>query len=311
MQDTSLTGAARQLRSFNRFYTREIGVLDRGLYGTGRSLAEARVLYELAFGTGVTAGDLTRRLSMDAGFLSRMLARFEREGVIERRRSEADGRVSHLELTDHGRSVFAELDRLSQTAAETLIASLETEERSMLLSAFGQVETLLAADRRPGNVILRPHRVGDMGWIVHRQALLYAREYGWDIDYEALIAEIAARFVRDFDPEREHCWVAERGGEIVGSVFLVRDSDDVAKLRLLYVEKSVRGLGLGRRLVCECVAFAREKGYARLDLWTQSILTAAIRLYREAGFELVKEEPHHSFGQDLIGQFWSRDLRAA
>jgi DNA-binding MarR family transcriptional regulator/GNAT superfamily N-acetyltransferase len=311
MQDTSLTGAARQLRSFNRFYTREIGVLDRGLYGTGRSLAEARVLYEMAFGTGVTAGDLTRRLSMDAGFLSRMLARFEREGVIERRRSEADGRVSHLELTDHGRSVFAELDRLSQTAAETLIASLETEERSMLLSAFGQVETLLAADRRPGNVILRPHRVGDMGWIVHRQALLYAREYGWDIDYEALIAEIAARFVRDFDPEREHCWVAERGGEIVGSVFLVRDSDDVAKLRLLYVEKSVRGLGLGRRLVCECVAFAREKGYARLDLWTQSILTAAIRLYREAGFELVKEEPHHSFGQDLIGQFWSRDLRAA
>jgi DNA-binding MarR family transcriptional regulator/GNAT superfamily N-acetyltransferase len=310
MQDTSLTGAARQLRHFNRFYTRAIGVLDRGLYGTGRSLAEARVLYELADGTAVTAGDLTRRLAMDAGFLSRMLARFEREGLIERRRSETDGRVSHLVLTDIGRTVFTELDHLSQTAAESLIAPLGAEARSTLLSAFGRAETLLATDRRSDNVILRPHRVGDMGWVVHRQALLYAREYGWDIGYEALIAEIAAKFIRDFDPAGEHCWIAERAGEVVGSVFLVRESGEVAKLRLLYLEQSARGLGVGRRLVDECIAFAREKGYARLDLWTQSILEAATRLYRATGFRLIREEPHHSFGHDLVGQFWSLDLHA-
>jgi DNA-binding MarR family transcriptional regulator/N-acetylglutamate synthase-like GNAT family acetyltransferase len=310
MSDRSLADAAGRLRHFNRFYTRQIGVLDRGLYGSGRSLADARLLYELAQGADATAGDLARRLAMDPGFLSRMLTRLEREGLVVRRRSQADGRVSHLAVTPAGQAAFAELDGLSQHAAEAMISPLADEQRSALLTALGRVEGLLAADLPRGAVVLRPHRVGDMGWIVHRQALLYAHEYGWDIGYEALIAEIVAKFARDFDAACEHCWVAEQAGEIVGSVFLVRgDESGVAKLRLLYVEKAVRGAGVGRRLIGECVAFAREKGYARLDLWTQSVLEAATRLYRETGFRLIREEPHHSFGHDLIGQFWSLDLQ--
>jgi DNA-binding MarR family transcriptional regulator/GNAT superfamily N-acetyltransferase len=297
------------LRHFNRFYTARIGVLDRDLLGSGHSLAEARILYELATHDGLTASDLAASLAMDRGYLSRVLARFERGGLIERRRSESDGRVSYLALAEAGRQAFARLDAKSQNAAEAIIAPLGDDERGKLLGALKQIETTLARKERTDEIILRPHRVGDMGWIVHRQAVLYAREYGWDNSYEALISEITARFLRDFDPAREKCWIAEMSGEIAGSVFLIRDTDEIARLRLLYVEPSARGMGVGRKLVDECIGFARDKGYARLDLWTNSILSSARRIYERAGFQLIKEEPHHSFGHDLIGQNWSLELK--
>jgi DNA-binding MarR family transcriptional regulator/GNAT superfamily N-acetyltransferase len=308
MTDCSLADAASRLRHFNRFYTAQIGVLDRDLLGSGRSLAEARVLYELAQAETVTAVELAKVLAMDAGFLSRMLARFEREGLIERRRSRADGRVSHLALTGAGRAAFADLDRLSQNAGEALLSPLPDDERGELLSSMRRVETILAPAPKPEDVVLRAHRTGDMGWIIHRQALLYEREYGWDASYEALVAEITSQFLRNFNPGREYCWIAERGGDILGSVFLVRESDEIAKLRLLYVERAARGLGVGRRLVNECIGFARSAGYARLDLWTNSVLTAARALYEQAGFRLVREEAHRSFGKDLVGQFWTLPL---
>ena len=301
----SLTAAAGALRHFNRFYTAQIGVLDRDLLGSGHSLSEARVLYELANRQPLTSGDLTKSLGLDPGYLSRMLAGFEKDGLVERRRSVEDGRVSHLALTAKGRASFAALDSVSQKAAETLVASLSAASRAELLAALGRVEVMLRPEEQPAPIVLRPHRMGDMGWIVHRQAVLYGREYGWTDEYEALIAEIMARFLREFKPEREMCRVAERAGEIVGSVFVVEGSEEVAKLRLLYVEPSARGQGLGRRMVAECIDFAREKGYVRLELWTNHVLTAARKIYQSAGFELVGEEPHHSFGHDLIGQTWS------
>jgi DNA-binding MarR family transcriptional regulator/GNAT superfamily N-acetyltransferase len=308
MSAQSLTAAADALRHFNRFYTAQIGVLDRDLLGSGRSLSEARVLYELATREALTAGDLTRSLGLDPGYLSRMLASFEKEGLLERRRSADDGRVSHLALTAKGRVAYAELDKLSQVAAETLVSRLAGDVRDEVLAALRLIEGRLAPEPQASEIVLRPHRIGDMGWIVHRQAVLYAREYGWDGGYEALIAEIVGRFLREFKPDRERCFVAERGGEIVGSVFVVEHSSEVAKLRLLYVEPSTRGHGAGQRLVNECIAFARRTGYARLDLWTNDILVAARRLYQKAGFELVREERHHSFGHDLVGQTWSLDL---
>lgn len=311
MSAQSLTAAAGSLRHFNRFYTAQLGILDRDLLGSGRSLSEARVLYELATREGLTAGDLTRSLGLDPGYLSRMLAAFEKEGLLERRRSAEDGRVSHLVLTAEGRTVYAGLDRLSQAAAESLVARLGSEEREEVLAALRLIEAQLTSDPAPGEIMLRPHRVGDMGWIVHRQAVLYAREYGWDSDYEALIADIAGRFLRDFKPDRERCFVAERAGEIVGSVFAVEQSRDVAKLRLLYVEPSARGQGVGRRLVDACIDFAREKAYARLDLWTNDILIAARGIYESTGFKLIGEERHRSFGHDLVGQTWSLDLTQA
>ncbi|WP_088342869.1 MULTISPECIES: helix-turn-helix domain-containing GNAT family N-acetyltransferase [Rhodomicrobium] len=311
MQTQSLTAAAGALRHFNRFYTAQIGVLDRDLLGSGRSLSEARVLYELATQQGLTAGDLVKSLGLDAGYLSRMLAGFEKDALVERQRSAQDGRVSHLVLTAKGRAAFAALDGLSQKAAEGLVARLPGESRAELLGALGRVEAMLRPEQQAAEVSLRPHRVGDMGWIVHRQALLYARDYGWNGDYEALILDITSKFLREFKPEREMCRVAERGGEIVGSVFVVEASEQVAKLRLLYVEPSARGAGLGRRLVDECIGFAREKGYGRLELWTQESLGAARRIYAEAGFRHIASTPHHSFGHDLVGETWALDLQAA
>jgi DNA-binding MarR family transcriptional regulator/GNAT superfamily N-acetyltransferase len=308
MQDQSLAAIAGQLRRFNRFYTREIGVLDRHLFGSGYSLSEARVLYELAHGDKLTASDFVWRLGIDGGYLSRMLNAFEKDGLLVKRASETDRRVSYLALTEKGRAAYAGLDHVSQAAAEARLRPLGEARRQRLVAAMHEIETLFE-NGEDTRITLRPHRVGDMGWIVHRQARLYADEYGWDIGYEALIAEIAGRFVREFDAAREHCWIAERAGEVVGSVFLVRgDEEGVAKLRLLYVEASARGLGVGRRLVGECIASTRAKGYKRLDLWTQSILADACRLYAAAGFRLIREEPHHSFGHDLVGQFWSLDL---
>jgi DNA-binding MarR family transcriptional regulator/GNAT superfamily N-acetyltransferase len=307
MQADPLLQSASRLRHFNRFYTSQIGLLDRELLGSGRSLTEARVLYELAHNDGLTASDFVSRLGIDGGYLSRMLSGFEKEGLLERRPSRKDRRVSQLVLTKKGRAAYAALDRLSQTAAEALLRPLGEPARRNLLAAMEAVEALLG-DGQKAPITLRPHRVGDMGWIVHRQSILYAKEYGWDTSYEALISEITANFLQNFKPDRERCWVAERDGTIMGSVFLVEASAEVAKLRLLYVEPEARGQGLGRRLVDECIAFARAAGYRRLELWTNDVLVAARRLYEAAGFRLVSEERHHSFGKDLNGQTWALDL---
>jgi DNA-binding MarR family transcriptional regulator/GNAT superfamily N-acetyltransferase len=304
----SLTTASGSLRHFNRFYTAQIGVLDRDLLGSGHSLAEARILYELATNEGMTASDLAEMLSMDRGYLSRVLARFERSGLIERKRSPDDGRVQFLALTGEGRQTFAKLDALSQNASEKILSPLSNDQREKLLGALNDVEKTLVQKPTDSEVALRDFQIGDMGWIVHRQSVLYAREYGWDGEYETLVFEIIARFLRDFDRDREKCWVAERLGEIVGSVFLVRDTDSIARLRLLYLEPSARGMGVGRRLVDQCIGFASEKGYERIDLWTNSVLNSARRIYEKAGFHLVREEAHHSFGKDLVGQHWSLEL---
>ena len=304
-----LPESAGSLRRFNRFYTRQIGLLDRSLLGSGRSLTEARVLYELAHSDQLAASDFVWKFGIDGGYLSRMLSSFEKEGLLKKRPSETDRRVSHLVLTRKGHALFATLDCLSQAAAEALLKPLPDPQRRRLLAAMSEIEAVLdePADEA---VTLRPHRTGDMGWIVHRQSVLYAEEYGWDNSYEALVSEITASFIKNFKSDRERCWVAERAGIIIGSVFVVEASPDVAKLRMLYVEPAARGVGLGRRLVEECIGFTRAKGYKRLELWTNDILTAARRIYQSAGFQLVSEEAHHSFGHDLVGQTWSLDLQA-
>jgi DNA-binding MarR family transcriptional regulator/GNAT superfamily N-acetyltransferase len=306
MQAT-LPHSAGLLRHFNRFYTRQIGVLDRELLGSGRSLTEARVLYELAHSDDLTASDFVWRFGIDGGYLSRMLSSFEKEGLLERRPSEQDRRVSRLALTEKGRAAYAALDRLSQTAAEALLRPLGEPERQRLLTAMEAIEDLLG-EKEDAPITLRPHRIGDIGWIVHRQAVLYGEEYGWDSGYEALIADILGRFLRNFKPDREASWIAERNGQILGAVFVVEKEPDIAQLRLLYVEPDARGQGLGRRLVDECITFARAKGYRRLELWTNDVLVAARRIYEAAGFRLVAEERHHSFGHELNGQTWALAL---
>ena len=297
-----------KVRSFNRFYTRHIGLLNEGLLDSAFSLTEARVLYELAHRDSVTATDLGRDLGLDAGYLSRLLKRFGAQGVVQRSPSKDDKRQFLLSLTDKGREAFEGLNRASATQVAAMLSNLAAGDRERLVRAMTVVENLVGGTKSDPPYTLRPHRTGDIGWIAHRQGLLYAQEYGWDQTFEALVAEIAAAFVKNFDPQWERCWIAERGGEIIGSVFLVRHSDEVAKLRLLYVEPSARGLGLGRRLVDECIGFARTKGYRTLTLWTNDILVAACKIYQAAGFRLVKEEAHHSFGKDLVGQTWDLDL---
>jgi DNA-binding MarR family transcriptional regulator/GNAT superfamily N-acetyltransferase len=307
MQSSSLPQSAARLRHFNRFYTRQIGLFDRAIPGSGFSLAEARVLYELAHQDHVTATDFIWKFGMDGGYLSRMLRGFEKEGLLEKHISPTDRRVSHLKLTRKGHAVFASLDRTSQMAAETLLKALPEPGQQRLLAAMRDIEALLG-DKADETITLRPHRTGDIGWIVHRQAVLYAQDYGWNNEYEALISDIAAAFIRNFKPDREASWIAERGGQILGAVFVVEKEPGIAKLRMLYVEPEARGAGLGRRLVDECIAFARAKGYQRLELWTNDILIAARRIYEAAGFTLVAEEKHRSFGCDLIGQTWSLEL---
>ncbi|HVJ44015.1 MAG TPA: bifunctional helix-turn-helix transcriptional regulator/GNAT family N-acetyltransferase [Dongiaceae bacterium] len=299
------------MRQFNRFYTKQIGVLHEGLLDSPFSLTESRVLYELAHRDQLTATELGSELNLDPGYLSRILRKFEQQGLIEKLPSESDARQTLLHLTAAGHQAFAPLDERSRGEIGDLLARLSLDDQRRLIAAM-QTMTSLLSDRaadQSAPYILRPHRPGDMGWVVHRQALLYAQEYGWDGTFEALVAEIAAKFVQNFDARRERCWIAERDGDIIGSIFLVKESDEVAKLRLLYVEKKARGLGLGRHLVRECIAFARSVGYRKITLWTNDILTAARHLYEEAGFRLVSKEYHHSFGKDLVGQYWELDLR--
>jgi len=297
------------VRRFNRFYTRQIGVLQEHIYRSQFSLTEVRVLYELAYQKNVTAGELCRELGLDRGYLSRMLRNFEAQGLISSTVSSTDRRRIFLSLTNKGRKVFAPLDRRSSAEISAMLAPHSAPKQKTLLGAMRRIESILAPVSESAAYTLRPHKPGDMGWIVHRHGELYAQEYHYDERFEGMVAEVAAKFIQNFDAKRERCWIAERDGEILGSVFLVQESKSAAKLRLLFVEPSARGLGIGRNLVAECVSFARLAGYKKLILWTQSELAAARHLYEEAGFKLVKEEPHQSWGRkDLVAETWELKL---
>jgi DNA-binding MarR family transcriptional regulator/N-acetylglutamate synthase-like GNAT family acetyltransferase len=297
------------IRRFNRFYTKQIGVLREGLLESAFSLTEVRVLYELAHAPSATATQLTRDLDLDAGYLSRMLRRLEQNGLLRKSPSPDDRRQLELSLTAKGRKTFAELDERSNQQVAAMLERLPDPEQRRLVGAMAGIEGILGEPRKDAvPYILRPPHAGDMGWVVHRHGALYAQEYQWDERFEALVAEIVAKFVQQFDSKRERCWIAEREGEIVGSVFLVKQSDTVAKLRLLLVEPKARGLGIGHRLVDECMRFARQAGYKKMTLWTNSVLTAARRIYEQAGFKLTEEHPYNDFGHDLISQTWDLDL---
>jgi DNA-binding MarR family transcriptional regulator/GNAT superfamily N-acetyltransferase len=306
-----VSGEIAKFRHFNRMYTRYIGTLNEGLLNSDYSLAEARVLYELANHDAPKASEIAEGLGMDPGYLSRLLGKFERDGLLEKKVSEQDGRFAELVLTTRGKSVFKKLNELSNEQAHAALQGLAPTARAEVIDCMQSIEDLLMkTDRSRTPYVLRPHRVGDMGWIVYREGLGYAEQYGWDATFEALVANIVSDFITHFDPARERCWIAEADGRHVGHVFLVKHPSQThtAKLRLLFVEPSARGTGLGHALVNECVRFARTAGYQKIVLWTQSMLTAAHRIYQGAGFVLVKEEPHHSFGHGLVGQEWELDL---
>jgi DNA-binding MarR family transcriptional regulator/GNAT superfamily N-acetyltransferase len=309
-EGTVQQGHVQAVRRFNRFYTREIGVLGSSYLEPGFSLTEGRVLYELAQSDGTTARRLRQDLGLDAGYLSRILKTFEAKGYLTRRTSARDRRASELTLTAAGRRLFAALDARSDRAAGALIGTLRDEERERLAGAMATIESLLSRTDPPP-VTLRPHRPGDMGWVIERHAVVYAAEQGWGPRFEALIMDIVARFIDHHDPESERCWIAERAGQRVGCVFLVRHDATTAKLRLLLVDPAARGLGLGRRLVDECIRFARAAGYRTLTLWTQSNLLPARALYAAAGFRLVGSEPFDGLGVPTVSETWAIDLASA
>jgi DNA-binding MarR family transcriptional regulator/GNAT superfamily N-acetyltransferase len=301
------------VRSFNRFYTRQIGLLGKGYLDSPFTLAEVRVLYELAHRGAPTAAEIAKALGLDAGYLSRMLLSFRKRGFLARKASEVDARQSHLSLTKKGREAFGALEAKSEAGVSKMIERLSPADQNRLTRAMGTIESLLderAAESSTPNTpyLLRTHQPGDMGWVIHRHGVLYAEEYGWNERFEALVAQIAAEFIQNFDAKHERCWIAERDGVIVGSVFLVKKSDRVAKLRLLLVEPPARGLGIGGRLVDECVRFARQAGYRKITLWTQSKLDAARHIYRKAGFCVTKRERIHSFGHKLVSETWELTL---
>jgi DNA-binding MarR family transcriptional regulator/predicted GNAT family acetyltransferase len=303
---------AEAMRRFSRFYTRRIGVLQDGYNGSDLSLTEARIIYELAQRDGATASDLVRALDLNPGYVSRMLKGFEARHLISRKASRDDARQQILRLTDKGVQVFAALNARSRGDMLRLLDNLTVSQQKRLIAAMSEIETLLSAEpERRVPYILRPHQPGDLGWAVQQHGLLYAEQYGWDESFEGMAAEVAAKFLRDFDPKWERSWIAEKGGENVGCVFLVKQSDEVAKLRMLLVHPKARGLGIGKRLVEECIRFARAKGYKKITLWTNDILTTARHIYERAGFQLVASEPHFSFGHHMVGETWELDLSNA
>lgn len=293
------------VRHFNRFFTRQIGVLQEKLLHSPYSLTDARILFELGHRDQVTASDLCRELGFDAGYLSRLLSRLEQQGLVEKVRATSDGRQRLLRLTADGQAAFALLDRRSRDEITELLTELDYDDQMRLLQAMQTIESLLTRGLKySGPFFLRSHQSGDMGWVTHRHGQLYAEEYGWDEHFEALVAQISADFIQNYQPERERCWIAEMHGEIVGSVFVVQSSETVAKLRLLLVEPNARGLGLGNHLVDECIRFARRCGYQKLILWTNSVLVEARHIYQKKGFKLIAQEAHHSYGHDLVGETW-------
>jgi DNA-binding MarR family transcriptional regulator/GNAT superfamily N-acetyltransferase len=304
------TATVQAVRSFNRFYTRQIGVLQDRFLGSPFSLAEGRVLQEIAHHEQATATEVGKALGLDAGYVSRMLRKFDQRGVVRRTRSTVDGRRAHLSLTRSGQAAFARLDQQSHNEVAAMLRRLSADGQRRLLAAMHVIEQLLGVKQEGAtSYMLRPPQAGDFGWIVHRQGVVYAEEWGYNEEFEALTAGIVAAFVQHLRPSKERCWIAEKDGEIVGSVFLVQKSKTVAQLRLLLVEPSARGLGIGTRLIAECVRFAQRAGYRKITLWTQSELDAARRLYKKAGFTLTAKKTHDSFGRKgLVAETWDLQL---
>lgn len=307
-QDTENDGRIDAIRRFNRFYTRKIGVLEHHLLESPFTLTEARVLFELAHRDGALAKEIGAELGLDPGYLSRIVQAFTEQGFITRKPVASDRRQYEIALTAKGKTAYGRLERASHDEVGKMIAALPGDGGQRLVEAMAAIEKLLGDGSHRPEVTLRTHRPGDMGWVVQQHGALYAREYGWDISFEGLCAEITAQFLKEFDPARERCWIAEIDGRQAGSVFLVKKSDDVAKIRLLLIDPSARDLGIGKRLVSECIAFARSCGYRKITLWTQSMLLAARGIYQSAGFVHVASEPHRSFGHDLVGETWELDL---
>lgn len=306
MSTPLLVERAGIVRGFNRFYTHQIGVLQEHLLQSDFSLTEIRVMYELSSRGDLTGADLCQMLSLDAGYLSRLVGGLEKKGLIQKVRSVTDARAVQLHLSDLGRSVLAPLEQKTQDEVIALLQALPEQQQQQLTASMQRIQALLQGT--PPGYLLRDPQPGDMGLVVQQQAALYAREYHWNWEFEALVAEIVAKYLREFDPTCERCWIAEKDGEVVGSVFVIRHDATTAKLRMLYVDASARGMGIGQRLVDECVRFARHAGYTRMLLWTVDILTDARKLYQKAGFELVEEEPMVSFGKSLVSQTWARSL---
>ena len=297
------------VRRFNRFYTRRIGLLERGFLQSDFSLTEVRLLYELSRRDPVSSAGLARDLGIDTGYLSRMVRRLTAAGIVAGQASASDRRQTLLSLSAKGRKVFGRIEGRQVEDVQALLSPLAESARRQLAASMRTIETLIGDVEGAGEAyVLRPPGPGDLGWIVHRQGRLYHEEYGWDVTFEALLARIVAEYVERHDGRKDACWIAERRHEVVGSVFCIKKSATVARLRMLYVEPGCRGLGIGTRLVEECIGFARRAGYKRMTLWTNDVLTAARAIYEKAGFELVTEEPHHSYGQDLVAQTWERDL---
>lgn len=309
--DQARIGAVRR---FNRFYTRQIGVLRKGYLDSPYSLGEMRVLYEIGHSDGLTASDIARALDLDAGYLSRVLRNFEKSGLLSRKTSKQDARQSHLALTARGRKIFLAMEQRSQNFVAAMLGRLKPAGQARLVASMDEIESLLegdAADKPESkqNYILRAPRHGDLGWMVSSHAEIYAREYGWIEPFEGLCAQIVADFVNKYDPKCERCWIAEINGENVGSVMLVKDDKPgVARIRLLLVDPKARGLGLGQRLTDECVKFARQAGYKKITLWTHSVLKAARHCYEKAGFTLTSSEPRHTWGKDVVAEFWDMTL---
>jgi DNA-binding MarR family transcriptional regulator/GNAT superfamily N-acetyltransferase len=305
---SSMATVVDDVRGFNRFYTRVLGLLRPNLAGSAFGLTEARVLFELAHGNDVSVSDLRRQLDLDAGYLSRILSGFTGSGLVARDQSATDGRRQVVRLTAEGRKAFADLDRLQADAIDSLLKPLDDAQRTELVTAMGRIRRTLGDEPSWRGLVLRPPAPGDLGWVVERHGARYAAEYGWDTTFETLVARIVADFADRHDTKREAAWIAELDGERVGGVFCTAADADTAQLRLLLVEPSARGSGVGTRLVDECLRFARRSWYLRVTLWTNDVLLAARRIYERAGFQCDRREPHHSFGHDLVGEYWSRDL---
>jgi DNA-binding MarR family transcriptional regulator/GNAT superfamily N-acetyltransferase len=302
-------GDVAAVREFTRFYTRLLGLLREGLLDTPYSMTEARIIFELARQDEAEVAEMRRWLDLDAGYLSRILARFEADGLVRRSRSPGDGRRQIIALTQAGRAVFGKLDALSNEQIRGLLGPIPPGRRDRLTAAMADIRQILSGTPAAGTVVLRSPVPGDLGWTVQRNAALYAAEYGWDQTYEALVARIVADHAARADRTGEAAWIAEVAGERAGCVFCMRKSEQTAQLRLLLVEPSARGMGIGARLVTECLAFARRAGYQEIVLWTNDVLHAARRIYQQAGFELIASQPHHSFGHDLVGQDWRLALK--
>ncbi|PNA05581.1 MULTISPECIES: helix-turn-helix domain-containing GNAT family N-acetyltransferase [unclassified Pseudomonas] len=301
---STITDRVDIVRQFNRFYTHQIGVLQEHLLQSDYSLTELRILYELASQGDLTSTDLRQMLGLDAGYMSRLISGFDKKGLIQKVPSTTDARASQLHITDLGRKILAPLEQASRQEVITLLERLSEPQQLQLIASMKRIQTLLEGGQQK-TYLLRDPQPGDMGLVVHQQTAIYSREYGWNSEFEALVSEVVAKYLREFDPTGERCWIAEKDGKVVGSVFVIRHDETTAKLRMLYVDASARGLGIGNRLVEECLRFARDVGYKKMILWTTSNLVDARRLYQRAGFELVEEEPIHSFGKELVSQTWA------